>query len=151
MTGIGFELLPWVANFHSEREMHRMDSKWPSLSRTWHTIGLDFINRFSLKRLADSVVYTNKKGECVVKPEVWDDVNLSDRYDRKYSEGNRLSVRRGKLLDYLVSKKRDLFIRIVISKYFENKHNRPEDYDYGQAKVFILRQSGRIEGLGKRS
>lgn len=147
----GFELQPWVANFHSEREMHSMDNKWQSLSRTWHTIGLDFVNRFSLNRLADSVVYFNAKGDCVVKPEVWDDVSLSDQYDRKYSQGNRLSVRRDELLDYLSSRKKDLFVRVVISKYFENKDNRPEDYDYGQAKVFIIHQSGRIEGLGKCS
>lgn len=145
-----FEFTPWIADFYTERYMHNMDPHWPTLSRTWLTVSLDFVNRLKLLREPGRLLYKNHLGEPVVVPQSWIEGSYTPRYDNRTTYGHRLNIRRSDLETYMGQVGKDLLVRVVISRNRRNPSSS-EEYDYGQSTIFIVCQSGKIEVLGRSS
>lgn len=144
----GFEFEPLCVNFHSERGMHRSDSRWPSFARSWWTISPIAIEALSLKSNETGTCYHDKAGEPVVKSEVWEESENRDSYDRSHSSGCRLKIRKATLLPLLNSKNRDLVVRVRVRKYVSERRRAAEqEYDYGQKRCFLIRRDGKRERL----
>ncbi len=144
----GFELVPFIAEYHTERSMHEMDQNSGGLWRTWRIPGRDFTDRLKLVRNSAQLSYVSEQGELVVAPQSWSEGSYHQRHDNRTTYGHRLNIRNEDLRRYLKQVKKDLLLRVVVTRNRDSRSN-PEEYDHGQAKIFILRQSGRIEGMGR--
>lgn len=146
----GFELTPFSVDYHTEFYMHAMDPKWRGLSRSWEIVGKDFADRLGLICDPSQLNYKNKQEELIVVPQSWEEGTYDQRYDDRSSYGHRLSIRKSALKQYLKQTGKCLLIRVVISRHKRNQSSS-EEYDHGQAKIFILHKNGRIEGMGRNS
>ena len=144
----GFDVLPFTANYHTERDMHEMDQEWPGLARSWDVPIGDFITRMELKRVPSQLCFVNRREELVVVPESWEDGRYGRQHASQGSRGSRLNIRHRDIHAYLKRVNRDLLIRISIRRNADNR-DTSEEYDHVQANVFILRQSGKVEGMGR--
>ncbi|AQQ71436.1 putative NTPase (NACHT family) [Limihaloglobus sulfuriphilus] len=143
----GFELSPFTTEFHTERSMHTMDPTSKGLPRDWSLPSYDFIQKERLKREPDKLTYKTTKGDIVVKPESWEEGDYNEMYDNRTTHGHRLNIKKEHILSYLEKINKDLLIRIIIRKHNDTIKD-PKEYDHGQAKIFILRQNGKIEKMG---
>lgn len=145
MTEPEFRLMPWVVRFHSERELHGMDERWPSDGRSWYILGEFFLKALSISAERDYQKYFNRDGSLAAWSEVWDDSKLFKNDSEVYSEGHRLWVAREELVQFLRTCGMDLIWKVWIKRH--DKNSKKWQYEHGKARIFILRQSGKIEDL----
>lgn len=148
----GFELLPWLVHVYSERQMHRMDSHWPGLSRSWHIPGNDFVLFHQLKREPGSLEYRDGDRTFVAAARIWDDTVLGRADGIPSSQGHRLLVRKEELIEFLRHVGMDLIVNVWIRRWEKDANgNIKGELGGGQVKNFLIRQDGSIEGLAGRS
>ena len=143
-----FVFIPWIVSCSSSDGLHVMDPHWPSSVRRWEGLSADTLADMGLTPGPYHITFVDESSKVHAFCNVWNDELLHGSQAR-YSYGHRLNIRRENLLGFLRKRKMDLICRLIVRRESENR-KKQEDYDYGQATIFIVRQSGRIEQMETR-
>jgi hypothetical protein len=150
-----FQLLGWMEQLEKNREgLDRHDpyaSKIPSSRTIPEPSFLALANV-----VADATGCRFRVGNDLrIWVEIWSDGSpLGSRYEeRETSDGQRTWVRIGDLLGYLRRREMDLILEVGVDMFVRSKPGRPsdeEDKGYDESRIYILKEDGALERLGKR-
>ena len=145
-----FMLEPFTIYYHTEHRMHEMDPNKNGSSSNWHIPCKDFIEKQKLIRVPEGLAYIDKKRSPIAIPESWEEGDSTQRFDHRTTYGNRLIIKKDAIDEYLQQVGKDLLVRVIVRRNNYHRDNT-EKYDNGQGKIFIIRQNGRIEAMGRNS
>jgi len=147
-----------LPNFSVEPIIQQLNSTYEGLEDTdtshrkigsLHIVLSDkFVTDLSLVAIQGYTEYKDFNNTTVAKLEVWnDDLREGRRHESKpYSSGQRVWIKRSRVLTYLQQTNRVLLMQVRLQRNYHSSHTKKEKrYDPGRHSVFILHQDGSLE------